>query len=55
MWKKILVHQHDLLKSFGASTTKLKISQKVFVRLLQLYNSFGTPDIEKKQKKMQRD
>ena len=50
MWKKILVRQHDLLKSFGASTTKLKISQKVFVRLLQLYNSFGTPDIEKKKK-----
>ena len=45
IWHKILVPQHDLLKSFGAPTTKFKIPQKGFVPLLQLYNSFRTPDI----------
>ena len=49
IWQKVLVPQHDLLKSFGTPTTKLKIAQKVFVPLLQLYNSFRTPDIEQKQ------
>ena len=48
--QKVLVPQHDLLKSFGTLATKLKISQKVFVPLLQLYNSFRTPDIEQKKK-----
>ena len=48
IWQNVLVHQHDLLKSFGTFTTKLKIAQKVFVPLLQLYNSFRTPDIEQK-------
>ena len=48
IWQKVLVPQHDLLKSFGTPTTKLKIAQKVFVPLLQLYNSFRTPDIEQK-------
>ena len=33
-WQKVLVSQHDLLK--------------VFVPLLQLHNSFRTPDIEQK-------
>ena len=47
-WQKVLGRQHDLLKSFGTTTTKLKIAQKVFVLLLQFYNSFRTPDIEKK-------
>ena len=41
-WQKVLVPQHDLLKSFGTPTTKLKIAQKVFVPLLQLCNSFCT-------------
>ena len=49
-WQKVLVPQHDLLKSFGTPTTKLKIAQKVFVPLFQLYNSFRTPDIERKKK-----
>ena len=49
-WKKVLVTQHDLLKSFGSPTTKLKIAQKILVPLLQLYNSFGTPDIEQTKK-----
>ena len=31
IWQKVLVSQHDLLKGFGTSTTKLKIAQKVFV------------------------
>ena len=48
IWYKALVPQHDLLKSFGTPTTKLKIAQKVFVPLLQLYNSFCTPDVEQK-------
>ena len=52
IWQKVLVSQHDLLKSFGTPTSKLKIAQKVFVPLLQLYNSFRTLDIE--QKKFQR-
>ena len=47
-WQNVLVPQHDLLKSFGTPTTKLKIAQKVFVPLLQLYHSFRTPDIEQK-------
>ena len=52
IWQKVLVPQHDLLKSFGTPTTKLKIAQKVFVPLFQFYNSFHTPDVE--QKKFQR-
>ena len=52
IWQKVLVPQHNLLKSFGIPTTKLEIAQKVFVPLLQLYNNFRTPDIE--QKKFQR-
>ena len=48
IWQKVLVPQHDLLKSFSTPTTKLKIAQKVFVPLLQFYNSFHTPDIEPK-------
>ena len=44
-WQKVSVPQHDLLKSFGTSTTKLKTAQKVFVPLSQLYNSFRNPDI----------
>ena len=39
------------LKNFGTPTTKLKITQKVFVPLLQLYNSFRTPDVERKKLK----
>ena len=35
-WQKVLVPQHDLLKSFSTPTTKRKIAQKVFVPLLQL-------------------
>ena len=35
IWQKVLVPQHDLLKSFSTLTTKLKIAQKVFVPLLQ--------------------
>ena len=47
IWHKVLVlvPQHDLFKSFGTPTTKFKIPQKGFVSLLQLYNSFRTPDI----------
>ena len=48
IWQKVLVPQHDLSKSFGTPTTKLKIAQKVFVPLLQLYNSFHNTDIEQK-------
>ena len=51
MWQKILVPQHDLLKSFGTPTTKLRIAKKVFVPFLQLYNSFRTPDTEQKNSK----
>ena len=51
MWQHILVPQHDLLKSFGTPTTKLKIAQRVFIPLLQVYTSFHTPDIEKKNSK----
>ena len=40
----VLVPQHDLLKEIGTSTTKLKIAQKVFAPLLQLCNSFRTPE-----------
>ena len=29
IWQKVLVPQHDLLKSFGTPTAKLKIVQKV--------------------------
>ena len=47
-WQKVLVPQHDLLKSFGTPTTKLKIAQKVFIPFLQLYNSFCAPDFEQK-------
>ena len=52
IWQKVLVLQHDLLKSFSAPTTKLNIAQKFFVPLLQLLNIFRTPDTE--QKKTQR-
>ena len=53
--QKVLVPQHDLLKSFGTPNIKLKIAQNVFVPLLQLYNSFRTPDIaQTKTKKSQR-
>ena len=51
IWQEILVPQHDLL-SFGIPTTKLKIAQKVFIPILQVCNSFHTPEIE--QKKFQR-
>ena len=47
--QKVLVPKHDLFKSFGTPTTKLKVAQKVFQPLLQLYNSFHTPDIEQKE------
>ena len=53
MWHKVLAPQHNLLKSFGTPTAKLKIDQKVFVPLLQLCNSFGTPDIEQKKSSKQ--
>ena len=33
IWQKVLGHQHDLLKSFGTPTTKLKIAYKVFAPL----------------------
>ena len=48
IWQKVLVPQHDLLTSFGTPTTQLKIAEKVFVPLLQRYNSFRTPGIEQK-------
>ena len=48
IWEKFLVPQHDLLKSFDTPTKKLKIAQKVFLSLLQLYYIFPTPDIEQK-------
>ena len=51
IWQKVLVHQHDLLESFGTPTTKVNIAQNVFVPLLQLCNSFRTPDIEQKNSK----
>ena len=51
IWQKVLVPQHDLLKIFGTPTTKLKIAQKVSLPLLQLYNSFRTPDIKQTNKK----
>ena len=50
IWHKVLVPQHDVLKNFGTPTTKFKIAQKVFVLLVQLYNSFRTPNIEQKKK-----
>ena len=52
IWQEILVLQHDLLRSFGTPTTKLKIAQKIFIPILQVCNSFHTPEIE--QKKFQR-
>ena len=52
IWQKVLLAQHDLLKSFSTPTTKLNIAQKFSVPLLQLLNIFCTPDIE--QKKIQR-
>ena len=48
IWQKFLVPQRELLKGFGTPTTKLKIVLKVFVPLLQLYNSFCTPDTEQR-------
>ena len=35
-WQKVLVPQHDILKSFGNPTTKVNVAQKVFAPLLQL-------------------
>ena len=32
IWQKVLVPQHDLLKSFSTPNTKLKIAQNVFVQ-----------------------
>ena len=52
IWQKVLVHQHDLLESFGTPTTKVNIAQNVFVPLLQLCSSFRTPDIEQKNSKV---
>ena len=43
IWQEILVPQHDLLRSFGTPTTKLKIAQKIFIPILQVCNSFHTP------------
>ena len=48
IWQKVLVPRHDFLKTFGTPATKLKIAQKVFVPILQLYESFRTPYIEQK-------
>ena len=48
IWQKTLVPHHDLSKSFGTPTTKLKVAQKVFMPLLQLCDSFHTPDIQQK-------
>ena len=48
IYQKVLVPQHNLLKSFGAPTTKIKIAQNVFVPLLQFQNSFRASDIEQK-------
>ena len=47
IWKIVLVPQRDLLKSFGAPTSTLKIAEKVFVPLLQLYNSFDATALSK--------
>ena len=52
IWQKVLVLQHEFLKSFSAPTTKLNTAQIIFVPFLQLLNIFRTPDIE--QKKPQR-
>ena len=49
--QKALIPQHNLLKSFGTPTKKVKIAQKVLVPLLQLCNSFCTLDIEQKNSK----
>ena len=51
IWEKVSVPQHDISKSFGTPTTKLKIAHKAFVPLLQLYNNFRTPDTEQKKSK----
>ena len=51
IWQKVLVPQHDLLKSFGIPYHKAENSLKRFVSLLQLYNSFRTNDIEQKNSK----
>ena len=48
IWQNVLVPQHDLSKSFSTPTTKLEIAQKIFLSLLQLYNSFHTTHIEQK-------
>ena len=46
--QNVMVPQHDLLKSYGTTTRKLKIAPTVFVLLLQIYNSFPAPDFEQK-------
>ena len=37
---KIFVPQHDLLRSFGTPTTKLKIAQNIFAAVLQFLKEF---------------
>ena len=51
IWQKVLILQHDFLKSFGTPTTKVNIAQKVFVSLLQFCNSFLNPGFEQKKSK----
>ena len=46
IWQKVSVPQYDLLNRFGTPTTKLKMAQKMFVPLSQLYNDFHTPNID---------
>ena len=48
IWQKVLLPQHDLLKSFGTPTAKFKIAQKVFVPLLQLTIVFVPLTLNKK-------
>ena len=54
VWQKDLKPSMIFQKVLVTTTTKLKIVQKVFVSLLNLYNIFGTSDIEKKKTKSQR-
>ena len=54
VWQKDLAPSMIFQKVLVTTTTKLKIVQKVFVSLLNLYNIFGTSDIEKKKTKSQR-
>ena len=51
IWQNVLVPQHDLSKSFSTPTTKLEIAQKIFLSLLQLYNSFIPLTLNKKHSK----